>query len=344
MADDSPVSSGAELTLRNSPTGGAPGEHSPYYRRLLSAGYKGFLQGVIGGATLYALLGAIVGALVATPIWLGVLGAAGATIVPMAWSLIPIMAGIGLLKGASTFGNIGSVAAISAEGAEMSEERRYLLDRYYDLPLDHAYDNEAREIEKLLIKQHEVRTPKHMFHWKTLVVGALLGAAIGFGLVTFAAPLLAHLTAFLPAIEGFHLVNFAATTGPVLTDLGTAVAPAICAAIGGVAGAFVGLDRFYVRRWLDMAENLMTDPEQIKESRREKAKDVEKLIQASPTGGAETSAHRRSSHRRELPPVHKPVEPAPPVVFTNRPSSRISNAQLESRLAEINTAMSRPTV
>ncbi len=56
-----------EMKLKTTPTGGVSGEHSPYYRRLLSAGYKGFLQGTIAGSGLYGLFGAAIGALIAIP-------------------------------------------------------------------------------------------------------------------------------------------------------------------------------------------------------------------------------------------------------------------------------------
>ena len=41
------------IKLLSTPTAGVPGENSPYYRKLISAGYKGYLQGTVGGATLY---------------------------------------------------------------------------------------------------------------------------------------------------------------------------------------------------------------------------------------------------------------------------------------------------
>ncbi|MEJ0010100.1 MAG: hypothetical protein WDN72_06060 [Alphaproteobacteria bacterium] len=64
--------SGAELTLRTTPTAGVSGEHSPYYRRLLSSGYKGYLQGSLGGATFYGVIGLAIGAAIAVPLMLGV--------------------------------------------------------------------------------------------------------------------------------------------------------------------------------------------------------------------------------------------------------------------------------
>ena len=81
MADEDsinePLLTGAQLTLMTTPTGGASGEHSPYYRRLLSAGYKGFLQGTIGGALIYGLIGTALGCLIAglfAGTWLSIAG------------------------------------------------------------------------------------------------------------------------------------------------------------------------------------------------------------------------------------------------------------------------------
>lgn len=60
-----------ELKLQSTPTGGIDAAHSPYYRRLLSAGYKGYLQGTIGGASLYGTMGLVIGGLVAAPLVIG---------------------------------------------------------------------------------------------------------------------------------------------------------------------------------------------------------------------------------------------------------------------------------
>ncbi len=153
-----------QLKLRTTPTAGVASEQSPYYRRLLSAGYKGFLQGTVGGSTLYGAIGAAIGACAALPL-------APFTGGLSLW-LIPGVAALGVYKGASTFGNIGSLAAITAESAEMSEKRRYLLDRYYDLPDTPEFDDEAAQIRDLLAKQHESKPPQNMFHARAVFVGA----------------------------------------------------------------------------------------------------------------------------------------------------------------------------
>lgn len=345
MADETPqtiapansmgVPSGAHLTLRNSPTGGAPGEHSPYYRRLLSAGYKGYLQGIIGGSTLYGIMGAAIGAVIAAPIFFfGLIPGVTAA----AWLLVPALAGIGLFKGASTFGNIGSVAAISAESAEMLEERRYLLERYYSLPDSPEYKQEAEEIARLIAKQHETKPPGNIFHWKTVLVSAALGAGIAVGLSYFLPFMLAHI-----GIGEFLLAPLAeGGLGLALGAHMTWVSGAITAAIGALAGTMIGLDRYYVRRWLDFSENLLTDPEHIKQAVQEKEQDTQRLLKASPTKGSESTTSRGrssgSSTRRDLP------EPRQPIARSDAPSTVINGAQLESRLADIHAAMSRPAV
>ncbi len=335
--DKQPVASGAQVTLRNSPTGGVSGEHTPYYRRLLSAGYKGYLQGVIGGSTLYGLMGAAIGAMIAAPIALGLLGAAP---IALAWMLVPTLAGIGLFKGASTFGQIGSYAAISAESAEMIEDRRYLLERYYSLPLSKEYDDEAREIERILNKQHEAKPPKHVFHWKTMLICATLGVGIAVLTGLYAPGLLVALKIPEVLVEAGILAEgakLAALSGPAL---------GVAAAIGGLAGAFIGLDRYYVRRWLDVSENILVDRESVNESIREKSRDVERLINASPTRGAETSSRRGTiaPPPQPAPVVTRSPEPSPPLVNTDQPQTTVSSVEREARLADIAAAIGRPVV
>ena len=329
------AASGAHVTLRNSPTGGVPGEHTPYYRRLLSAGYKGYLQGVIGGSTLYGVMGATIGALIAAPLALGLFGGAP---LAMAWMLVPTLAGIGLFKGASTFGQIGSFAAISAESAEMIEDRRYLLERYYSLPLSPEYDQEAREIERILNKQHEAQPPHNVFHWKTVAVGVALGAGVAVLIGLYAPGLLVALK--IPeALAAAGIITGGAKIG-ALSGLGLAAA----AAVGGLAGAMIGLDRYYVRRWLDFAENAVVDQDTVHESVREKSRDVERLINASPTRGAETHTRRGTIAPPPEPVITRTPEPQPPRVISNAPSTSVSQIEHEARLADIATAMSRPSV
>ncbi len=338
MDNDQQVKTGAQLTLHNTPTGGVPGEHSQYYRRLLSAGYKGFLQGTIGGATLYGFMGGLIGSVVAGSLFFGgIIG--GAAVVP----IIATLTGVGLYKGASTFGNIGSIAAITAESTEINVKSGYLLDRYYGLPDKPEYYAEAREIERQLNELHETKPPKQIFHWKTVFACALLGAAIMVGLAYFA-PFLLESLHIVTLLQDAKLLTDAAAAASAIHSIAAPAALAVAGAIGALAGVMIGLDRYYVRRWLDVSENLLHDAAETKEAQRERAKEVERLVKASPTRGAETKS--RGSHKRMF---HDAVEEsaiAAPVVAinTDAPSTRISSASHESRLADIQAAMSRPAV
>lgn len=255
-----------QLKLRTTPTAGVASEQSPYYRRLLSAGYKGFLQGTVGGSTLYGLIGASIGALVALPL----MAVPGVGLAALA--LIPAMGGLGLYKGAATFGNIGSFAAITAESAEMSEKRRYLLDRYYDLPDTPEFDEEAKQIRDLLGKQHESKPPHQMFHWRTVAVGAALGAAVT--LFFMATPLAA-------AFTGGHFV-FSALSGTLAVTVGTT--------LGALCGGVLGLDRYYVRNWLDGSAKVMHDSRSIEEQIVEREREIEQLGTRSSGASASKSA------------------------------------------------------
>lgn len=254
-----------QLKLRTTPTAGVASEQSPYYRRLLSAGYKGFLQGTVGGSTLYGAIGAGIGAAVALP--LIAFTPAGLA----ALALIPAMGGLGLYKGASTFGSIGSFAAITAESAEMSEKRRYLLDRYYDLPDTPEFDDEAAQIRNLLAKQHESTPPHQMFHWRTVAVGAALG--VGVALLLMLTPAGA---AFAEAGAHFffgHALGIKALAG---------VSTLVGASLGALTGGVIGLDRYYVRNWLDKSSNLLNDTRHIEEQIREREQEIEQLGASSP--------------------------------------------------------------
>lgn len=247
-----------QLKLRTTPTAGVASEQSPYYRRLLSAGYKGFLQGTVGGSTLYGVIGAAIGGLVALPL----LAVPGVGVAALA--LIPAMGGLGLYKGAATFGNIGSFAAITAESAEMSEKRRYLLDRYYELPDTPEFDKEAEQIRNLLAKQHESRAPHEMFHWRTVAVGAAIGTAVSL-LFLASAPALAAIGGHFVLLEAAH------------TAVGAALTTVVGTALGALSGGVIGLDRYYVRNWLDKSANLMNDTRHIEEQIREREQEIEQL-------------------------------------------------------------------
>ena len=255
-----------ELKLKTTPTGGVEAAHSPYYRRLLSAGYKGYLQGTIGGASLYGTIGLVIGgltALAAAPFIAGGLA--------VAWVIVPAATGMGILKGATTFGNIGSTAAINAESADLAEQRRYLLDRYHDLPEGPEGDREAAEIRKELIRRQETTnsTPP-FFHWKTVAICAAVGAVLAFGFLAFA-------PATMLAESGvFAMLH---------STLGSAISSAAVTGIGAVAGALtgavVGIDRYYVRKWFDTTEGIVYSNTHNENALMERSNLVSRLHEAA---------------------------------------------------------------
>ncbi len=193
--------SSTELGLAATPTGGVEASHSPHFRRLLSAGYKGFLQGSLGGASLYGMYGFAIGtlaALAALPFAYGALGFG-------VFGLIPAFTAIGIVKGADTFGNIGSMAAISAESNDLSEQRRLLIERYRELPLGPEADREADTIRKELAAQEkDGEKPRHMFHLKTVLIGAAVGLALVAGFLLLAPYISASGGVISTIIEGIN--------------------------------------------------------------------------------------------------------------------------------------------
>lgn len=244
-----------ELKLKTTPTGGMEAHTSPYYRRLLSAGYKGFLQGTIGGAALYGTFGMVVGLMVAVPVAL-IFPAVGWA---AALSLVPAAASLGVFKGATTFGNIGSVAAINAESAELSEQRRYLLDRYYDLPDGPAGDREAEVIKQELLKrQQDADRPAHVFHWKTVIIGAALGAALVLGGLYFGGALVAGSEAVIAAEALLLKFGVILEHGAITAIATTAGAAGVAGGLtGALAGATIGIDRYYIRKWFDHTQDIV---------------------------------------------------------------------------------------
>lgn len=275
MANDNAGTIDPLFKLRNSPLQGAEAYRSPFYRRLLSAGYKGYVQGSLGGATLFGLFGAVLG-LGAAAVAMPFLGAATATSALIA---VPIAATGGMLYGAHTFSTIGAVAAISAEQAEMSEKRRNLLDRYYETPSS----EEAKEIERQLASQGEEKAPQHWYHWKTGLLGAaVVGGAIVLALaITMASgPIGGELFAHM--INTPFMTALADATG--LQMVGETVVPTLKAftifgGIGALAGGIVGIDRAYIRKWFDNQEGLHEDGSS-KSQEREHIMQLERLRQA----------------------------------------------------------------
>ncbi len=359
------VTETTELKLKTTPTGGLDASHSPYYRRLLSAGYKGYLQGTIGGASLYGAIGLAIGGLVALPL----------LATPVGWAalaLIPAVGGIGLVKGASTFGEIGSMAAINAESADLAEQRRYLLDRYHDLPEGPEGDREAAEIRKELIRRQDNNaSPPPLFHWKTVAVCAAIGAALALtmlctpiGAAVFGETALTHVFGALgihAAAAGGTATAAGATglsamaSGGALTAIGTAVGTGL----GALAGAVVGLDRYYVRKWFDVTEGIVhssprTDIEDP--ALRERSDLVTRLNAASKEDAIvkETLAHRAARATASVSqPAAPAASPAPAAPVANaapsapqlsrdsaaKPTNKVSEATAHDRMAMLQRAM-----
>lgn len=259
--------------LRNSPLQGVEAYRSPFYRRLLSAGYKGYVQGSMGGATLIGLMGAALGGVFGSGLWFA--GAATA-LGPTLLITVPAFAFFGMHYGKDAFGNIGALAAISAEQAELSEKRRNLLDRYFETPSK----EEAKEIERQLREQPQEKKPEHWYHWRTGLLGAvIIGGLVLSAALFFPAALsgtLGHLG--LESIVG----GLSAGTGAATAAAGASfsiAATALLTGIGVLAGAFIGIDRAYIRKWFDAQETLHDDRDS-KRRRGEHNQEVERLQQA----------------------------------------------------------------
>jgi hypothetical protein len=268
---------GSHVKLFATPTSGLPAEHSPYFRKLISAGYKGYIQGNVAGASLYGVLGAVVGAVTGLAL-LPFVGPAG-------FAAVPALFGLGIMKGADTFGKIGSNAAQLAEFAEMNEHRRALLDRLDETPSE----NEAQEIRKILHEDLIDKKPKDFIHWRTAIVGALVGAAafvslaylgvhteVGHGLVEL--------------VKGFIgadavAVMTAGSTGLSATFLSAA------GALGAAVGSMIGIDRGWIRRWFDFSEDIVHDRQHYEEISHQRAIEVSRLHDISQEDTPETPHH-----------------------------------------------------
>lgn len=301
--------------IRNSPLQGDEAYRSPFYRRLLSAGYKGYLQGSLGGATLFAGLGLLAG---------GALAVAGTFLsIPIATGFIaiPIMAGAGLIYGKDAFGTIGAMAAISSEQAELNEKRRGLLDRYYETPSA----EEAKEIEKLLIEQGNEKTPKKWFHWQT----GLLGAAVVASVAVIALSMLPQLSILsaggtvATALAEAGVISLAGSKVSLLAGVGTYT---VAAAIGGLIGAVAGVDRSYIRKWFDVQENLHDDTS-ISERKREHQKSVDRLSQAYKHEGftAEYRKEPKDPNEMRINDGEKPISPRALAPINNEPTAQSKN-------------------
>lgn len=268
MTPDNPTAIDPLFKVRNSPLQGVEAYRSDLWRKLQSEGYKGYLQGSIGGATLFGCIGLVAGtlaALVALPF----------TSVAV-FGLVPFAALTGAHYGKEAFGNVGAIAAVSAAQAEISERRRSLLDRYFETPSL----EEAKEIETQLKEQTTDRSPDKMFHWRSGLLGALVMAS----LATIAIIAIVHTggvaAAGLAATEAAKM----GLLGEVLSIFKAAEATTLTSGflvvgISALAGSVAGLDRGYIRKWFD-AQDYLHDEEEIKSRKLQHVKGVERLQEA----------------------------------------------------------------
>lgn len=341
-----------QAKLRSTPTGGVSGEHSAYYRRLLSAGYKGYIQGSIGGGALYGSIGLGIGVIFGVPLAIATSGAA--------LFLIPAL-GMGLgLYGAHTFADIGKTAAIIADSADTNEKRRYLLDRYYETP----NDLEAAEIKRQLENANAPSRPDTYFHWRP----ALIGAAIGIALMAGAVVLMMHgggphlmVEAFNIIASSLHvaiaeggLVSTAAAAGAATETLGLLSAPVlglvgIAGGIGALAGSLIGIDREFIRAWLDRAEFTVHDVAHSSKDMATREQEVQRLAEAAKRGQALVTHAQEDSVQKikvdEPIPLNQPNTPSlerhtrPPITpeglyQRDIPYNRISQVANSNRLVD----------
>lgn len=307
-----------QAKLRSTPTAGVSGEHSAYYRRLLSAGYKGYIQGSIGGGTLYGSIGLAIGAIVALPLIASGVGIA-------ALGLVPALGAAMGFYGAHAFADIGKTAAIIADSADTNEKRRYLLDRYYETP----NDLEAAEIKRQLESEHESKKPEQIFHWRPALIGIAIGLTLG--ALAFA----------MPAV-GVHLFAM-----HMIESIGIAHAalPLVGAAIGGLAGSVIGVDREYIRRWLDKSEFAVHETHHSEKQIAAREQDIERIAAAARRG--EVLAARAQEHAAtkihmteplSAPALERrpdPIRPEMVAGLPDQPSTKVDtrDAMLSDRLA-----------
>lgn len=324
--------------LRSTPTGGVSGEHSAYYRRLLSAGYKGYVQGAMGGGTLYGAIGMAIGGAVGIPLMIGLGGA------PLALLLVPGLGTAFGLYGSHVFADIGKTAAIIADSAELNEKRRYLLDRYYDTPSE----AEAGAIKEMLQEEHESRKPEKVWHWRSAAFGATVGIALAITTVAIAPYFAPH---FIPSILGF--LGLGAGHGAV-ASLGLAL-PAIMgvgAAIGGLAGSVLGIDREHIRGWLDRIAKIFVEPSHAEHEIAQRERQIQRLTEAaqSEVQPAKVERPAETPHVPIITPEpERQLRPAPlsphEIAGIDKPMhAHASSIEPQGRLAAIHAAMANPVL
>lgn len=304
MTPDNPTAIDPLFKVRNSPLQGVEAYRSDLWRKLQSEGYKGYLQGSIGGATLFGSIGLVAGTAAALVAWPFVAGTVGTAI----FGLVPFAALTGAHYGKEAFGQVGAIAAVSAAQAEISEKRRSLLDRYFETPSN----EEAKEIELQLTEQTKERLPDKLFHWKSGLLGALVMASI----TTIAVVALATGLGEAATASGL-LGEILSFTGPVSVTTGS-----VAIGLAALAGSVAGLDRGYIRKWFD-TQDYLHDEDDIKSRKLQHTKGVERLKEAyraegfgqeSRTDLKERVLNEQAQRQPIIPP--RVVEPTPNTAAT----------------------------
>jgi hypothetical protein len=251
-----------------------------------------------------------------------------------AFFAIPIFGALGILKGATTFGQIGSTAAIFAEGAEMRERRGALLDRLHVT----ESQQEADEIIKALHEDAKERPMKKIFHWKTILIGAAIGAAV-LSLAFFAMP---HL---LTGLIGTGAEGIAADFVKAIHKAPSWL-PAIGAVVGAIGGATIGIDRNYIRRWFDLSENIVYDASESRHRTRERQLEAGRFSRIAEGEGKDQDAKTKPIEVVEQPAAAKPQ---PTSLSRGKeddtpPRVKVQTAGLERAYLESPAALRAPVV
>jgi hypothetical protein len=327
-----------QAKLRTTPTAGVEAEHSALYRRYFSAGYKGYIQASIAGGTLYGGLGLVIGGLVGVPL----LFVAG----PTALILAPIMATAFGLYGAHAFSGIGTTAAILADSDEHMEKRRTLLDRYAAT----KSPEEMQEISNQLVRDETPKPIEHPFHWRQALIGAVIGVALVALIIAIAPYAAPHL---LPEALAFIGVGGAHGATGALTGLSAAAITATGAALGGLSGAIIGIDRGYIRRWMDKTEYVVHQGANMESGIAEREQDIQRLGEAARKGQVNESRRAQQAEASiptqiiaHTPEANRPVAsldkplPISPQTIAGLPGNNVSATAYEERLENLQLARS----
>lgn len=245
---------------------------------------------------------------------------------PAAFFAVPLFTGLGIMKGASTFGQIGSTAAIFAEGAELRERRGALLDRLHIT----QSQQEADEILKTLNEEAKEKPPQKIFHWKSMIVGALIGAAI-LSLVAYVMPNLIVGMLGKGALEG--------AAGTFLTKLTSNpwLLTPVSAVVGAVGGATIGVDRHYIRRWFDLSENIVYDSSESRRRSQERQQEAARLSRI-----AESGEHQKAADASPI--AITPASPPAPPASIPASTARGSGEESQPKVKVHTTGLERTTL